>query len=206
MKHLSKLAAILAALVLACAFFGCSDGNSSDEISSVGNSSADESNDQSNGNSSDEYHEVKAISLSDGDYTLKIKQSADGMVEEYDIKATASNESLTFKSGSGTVTVDLTKLLKPDELAFFNAMSDAEKKAMAKKELGLPDDAEISFADNKAIVKLNLPTSELAKMQENYQLSSIPSGAKIETNKDNSKYKITVSKEGMQMEFHIKKD
>ena len=43
-------------------------------------------------------------------------------------------------------------------------------------------------------------------MQEDYQLSSIPSGAKIETNKDNSKYKITVSKEGMQMEFHVKKD
>ena len=141
MKHLSKLAAILAALVLACAFFGCSDGSDGDQ----------------------------SISLSDGDYTLKIKQSADGMVEEDDIKATASNESLTFKSGSGTVTADLTKLLKPYELAFFNAMSDAEKKAMAKKELGLPDDAEISFADNKAIVKLNLPTSELAKMQENDQ-------------------------------------
>ena len=206
MKHLSKLAAILAALVLACAFFGCSDGNSSDEISSVGNSSADESNDQSNGNSSDEYHEVKAISLSDGDYTLKIKQSADGMVEEYDIKATASNESLTFKSGSVTVTVDLTKLLKTDELAFFNAMSDAEKKAIAKKELGLPDDAEISFDGNKVIIKANLSAEELAEMQPYYQLSSIPSGAKIETIKDKTEYKVTLFMEGVPVEFHIKKD
>ena len=54
MKHLSKLAAILAALVLACAFFGCSDGSDGNSI---------------NGNQS--------ISLSDGDYTFKIKQSAD---------------------------------------------------------------------------------------------------------------------------------
>ena len=202
MKHLSKLAAILAALVLACAFFGCSDGNSSDEISSVGNSSADESNDQSNGNSSDEYHEVKAISLSDGDYTLKIKQSADGTVEEYDIKATASNESLTFKSGSGTVTQELTA----EELKYFEAMSEEEKKAEIKEIMESPDDAEISFDGNKVIIKANLSAAELAEMQPYYKLSSIPSGAKIETNKDNSKYKITVSKEGMQMEFHIKKD
>ena len=183
MKHLSKLAAILAALVLACAFFGCSDG-------SDGNSS--------NGNQS--------ISLSDGDYTLKIKQSADGMVEEDDIKATASNNSWTFNSGSGTVTVDLTKLLKPDELAFFNAMSDAEKKAMAKKELGLPDDAEISFADNKVIVKSTLSAAELTEMQEDYKLSSIPSDAKIKTIKDNE-YEITMStKEWETIVFHVNKD
>lgn len=84
MKRLSKLAAILAALVLACAFFGCSNGNSSDD------------DDQS-------------ITLSDGSYTLAITQTSDEMVEKYDIKATASNESWTFKSGSKTKTLDLTK-------------------------------------------------------------------------------------------------
>ena len=202
MKHLSKLAAILAALVLACAFFGCSDGNSSDGISSVGNSSADESNDQSNGNSSDEYHEVKAISLSDGDYTLKIKQSADGMVEEYDIKATASNESLTFKSGSGTVTQELTA----EELKYFEAMSEEEKKAEIKGIMESPDDAEISFDGNKVIIKANLSAAELAKMQPYYQLSSIPADAKIETIKDKTEYKVTLFMEGVPVEFHIKKD
>lgn len=86
MKRLSKLAAILAALVLTCAFFGCSNGNSSDD------------DDQS-------------ITLSDGSYTLAITKTSDsdGMVEKYDIKATASNESWTFKSGSKTKTLDLTK-------------------------------------------------------------------------------------------------
>ena len=178
MKHLSKLAAILAALVLACAFFGCSDGSDGDQ----------------------------SISLSDGDYTLKIKQSADEMVEEYDIKATASNESLTFKSGSGTVTVDLTKLLKPDELAFFNAMSDAEKKAEIKGIMESPDDAEISFDGNKVIIKANLSAEELAEMQPYYQLSSIPADAKIETITDKTEYKVTLFMEGVPVEFHIKKD
>ena len=177
MKRLSKLAAILTALVLACAFFGCSNGNSSDD-------------DQS-------------ITLSDGSYTLKITQTSDGMVEKYDIKATASNESLTFKSGSKTKTVDLTKKMNTDELAAFNAMGDDAKKAKTKKEMNLPDDAEISFAGNKVIVKSTLSGTELTEMQENYQLSSIPSDAKIETIKDKTEYKITMSIKGKTIEFYI---
>ena len=177
MKHLSKLAAILAALVLACAFFGCSDG--SDENSSNGNQS---------------------ISLSDGDYTLKIKQSADGMVEEDDIKATASNNTLTFNSGSVTVTEELTA----EELEVFEAMGEEAKKALAK-EMGFSD-AEISFDGNKMIIKANLSAAELAEMQPYYQLSSIPADAKIETIKDKTEYKVTMVMEGVPVEFHIKKD
>ena len=180
MKRLSKLAAILTALVLACAFFGCSNGNSSD----------DESKDQS-------------ITLSDGSYALTITQTSDGMVEKYDIKATASNESWTFKSGSKTQTVDLTKQMNTDELAAFNAMGEDAKKAKTKKEMNLPDDAEISFAGNKVIVKSTLSGAELTEMQENYQLSSIPSDAKIETIKDKTEYKITMSIKGKTIEFYI---
>ena len=174
MKHLSKLAAILAALVLACAFFGCSDGSDGDQ----------------------------SISLSDGDYTLKIKQSADGMVEEDDIKATASNGILTFNSGSVTVTQELTA----EELKYFEAMSEEEKKAEIKGIMESPDDAEISFDGNKVIIKANLSAEELAEMQPYYQLSSIPADAKIETIKDKTEYKVTLFMEGVPVEFHIKKD
>lgn len=174
MKHLSKLAAILAALVLACAFFGCSDGSDGDQ----------------------------SISLSDGDYTLKIKQSADGMVEEDDIKATASNNILTFNSGSVTVTQELTA----EELKYFEAMSEEEKKAEIKGIMESPDDAEISFDGNKVIIKANLSAAELAEMQPYYQLSSIPADAKIETITDKTEYKVTLFMEGVPVEFHIKKD
>lgn len=174
MKHLSKLAAILAALVLACAFFGCSDGSDGDQ----------------------------SISLSDGDYTLKIKQSADGMVEEDDIKATASNNILTFNSGSVTVT----QVLTAEELKYFEAMSEEEKKAEIKGIMESPDDAEISFDGNKVIIKANLSAEELAEMQPYYQLSSIPADAKIETIKDKTEYKVTLLMEGVPVEFHIKKD
>ena len=172
MKHLSKLAAILAALVLACAFFGCSDGSDGDQ----------------------------SISLSDGDYTLKIKQSADGMVEEYDIKATASNNILTFNSGSVTVTEELTA----EELAGFEAMGEEVQKAMVK-EMGFSD-AEISFDGSKMIIKANLSAAELAEMQPYYQLSSIPADAKIKTITDKTEYKVTMFMDGVPVEFHIKKD
>lgn len=181
MKRLSKLAAILTALVLACAFFGCSNGNSSDD------------DDQS-------------ITLSDGSYTLAITQTSDEMVEKYDIKATASNESWTFKSGSKTKTLDLTTEMSKDDLAKFNAMDDDSKKAMAKEKMKLPDDAEISFADNNVIVKSTLSAAELTEMQENYQLSSIPSDAKIKTIKDKTEYEITMSIRGMPIVFHVNKD
>ena len=174
MKHLSKLAAVLAALVLACAFFGCSDGSDDDQ----------------------------SISLSDGDYTLKIKQSADGMVEEDDIKATASNNILTFNSGSVTVTQELTA----EELKYFEAMNEEEKKAEIKGIMESPDDAEISFDGNKVIIKANLSAAELAEMQPYYQLSSIPADAKIETITEKTEYKVTLFMEGVPVEFHIKKD
>ena len=174
MKHLSKLAAILAALVLACAFFGCSDGSDGDQ----------------------------SISLSDGDYTLKIKQSVDGMVEEDEIKATASNNILTFNSGSVTVTKELTA----EELKVFEAMSEEEKKAEIKGIMKSPDDAEISFDGNKVIIKANLSAAELAEVQPYYQLSSIPADAKIETIKDKTEYKVTLFMKGVPVEFHIKKD
>ena len=181
MKRLSKLAAILTALVLACAFFGCSNGNSSDD------------DDQS-------------ITLSDGSYTLAITQTSDGMVEKYDIKATASNESWTFKSGSKTKTLDLTTKMTKDDLVAFNKKSEDEKRKEAKDKMNLPDDAEISFADNNVIVKSTLSAAELTEMQENYQLSSIPSNAEIKTIKDKTEYEITMSKEWGTIVFHVNKD
>ena len=159
----------------------------------------------SSGSDSDD-DDDQSITLSDGSYTLAITQTSDGMVEKDDIKATASNGSWTFKSGSKTQTVDLTKKLNTGDLAKFNAMDDDSKKAEAKKNMEFPDDAEISFTDNKVIVKSTLSGAELTEMQEKYKLSSIPSDAKIETIKDKTEYKITMSKEWGTIVVHINKD
>ena len=182
MKALKKICTALMLLAFAFVFASCSSGSDSDD-----------DDDQS-------------ITLSDGSYTLAITQTSDGMVEKYDIKATASNESWTFKSGSKTQNVDLTKQMTTDDLTAFNAMGEDAKKAKTKKEMNLPDDAEISFAGNKVIVKSTLSGAELTEMQEDYKLSSIPSDAKIKTIKDNE-YEITMStKEWETIVFHVNKD
>ena len=181
MKALKKICTALMLLAFAFVFASCSSGSDSSD------------DDQS-------------ITLSDGSYTLKITQTADGMAEEYDIKATASNETWTFKSGSKTQTVDLTKQMSKDDLTAFNAMGEDAKKAKIKKEMNLPDDAEISFAGNKVIVKSTLSAAELTEMQKNYQLSSIPSDAKIETITDKTEYVITMSGEDGTIVFHVNKD
>ena len=159
----------------------------------------------SSGSDSDD-DDDQSITLSDGSYTLAITQTSDGMVEKYDIKATASNESWTFKSGSKTQNVDLTKQMTTDELTAFNKKDYDVKKAEAKEHMKFPDDAEISFVDNKVIVKSTLSAAELTEMQKNYQLSSIPSDAKIETITDKTEYEITMSKKGKTIVFHINKD
>jgi len=182
MKALKKICTALMLLAFAFVFASCSNGSDSDD-----------DDDQS-------------ITLSDGSYTLAITQTSDGMVEKYDIKATASNESWTFKSGSKTQNVDLTKQMTTDELTAFNKKDYDVKKAEAKEHMKFPDDAEISFTDNKVIVKSTLSGTELTEMQENYQLSSIPSDAKIETIKDKTEYKITMSIRGMPIVFHVNKD
>lgn len=182
MKAFKKICTALMLLAFAFVFASCSNGSDSDD-----------DDDQS-------------ITLSDGSYTVAITQTSDGMVEKYDIKATASNESWTFKSGSKTETVDLTKKMGPDKLADFNKKNYDEKKAMAKENMEFPDDAEVSFDNNKVIVKSTLSAAELTEMQKNYQLSSIPSDAKIKTIKDKTEYEITMSKEWGTIVFHVNKD
>ncbi|WP_288567789.1 hypothetical protein [uncultured Treponema sp.] len=180
MKALKKICTALMLLAFAFVFASCSNDSDDDD---------------------------QSITLSDGSYTLAITKTSDGMVEKYDIKATASNESWTFKSGSKTQNVDLTKQMTTDELTAFNKKDYDVKKAEAKEHMKFPDDAEVSFDDNKVIAKSNLSDAELTEMQEDYKLSSIPSDAKIKTIKDKTEYEITMStKEWETIVFHVNKD
>ena len=108
MKKLLKISALIAAMALSCAFFGCSNGNSSDDNNSNSGGSTTISFDDCSANATE-------VTLSDGNWTLKITQSDDVSSSETNIKATASNGSYTFKSGSGTMAVDLSKMLPQEK-------------------------------------------------------------------------------------------
>lgn len=196
MKKLLKISALIAAMALSCAFFGCSNGNSSVDNNSFDDCTAT----------------ATEVTLSDGNWTLKITQSEDGMSSETNIKATASNRSYTFKSGSGTMVVDLSKGMTEEELTEFNALStDDEKKQAIIKMMECPEDATITFNGNIVTIKASYSTKEaLQQLQSEFNLSSLlsslPADAIIKTNSDKTKYTITVSKEGSTMVFYISKD
>ena len=197
MKKLLKISALIAAMALSCAFFGCSNGNSSGGSTTISFDDCTET--------------ATEVTLSDGNWTLKITHSGDGYSSEGNIKATASNGSYTYTSGSETRTADLSKEMTPEELANFNALSNDEKKQAIIKNMGCPQDATITFNGNIVTIKASYSTEEaLQQLQSEFNLSSLlsslPEDAIIKTNSDKTKYTITVSSEGHTMVFYISKD
>ena len=199
MKKLLKISALIAAMALSCAFFGCSNGNSSVD-----------NNSNSGGSTTISFDDCKAtateVTLSDGNWTLKYTVIDDVSSSERNIKATASNGSYTFNSGSETMAVDLSKKMDADELTKFNALSTDEKKQTIIKEMGCPEDATITFNGNIATIKVSLSTKDLQQLQATFDLSTLPKEAIIKTNSDKTKYTITLSSKGSTMVFYISKD
>ena len=154
MKKLLKISALIAAMALSCAFFGCSNENSSDD-----------NNSNSGGSTTISFDDCTAtatgVTLSDGNWTLKITQSNDVSSSETNIKATASNGSYTFNSGSVTMAVDLSKMLSQEKLTEFNALSPDEKKQEIIEMMKCPEDATITFNGNIVTIKASLSTEAL---------------------------------------------
>ena len=128
------------------------------------------------------------------------------MSGETNIKATVTSGSYTFKSGSGTQTVDLSKMMDADGLAAFNALSDAEKKQIVISSMNCPEDATITFDGNKVTVKADLSASDLANMQSDMDLTDLPNDAVIKTNSDKTKYTISYTESGITETIYIIKD
>ena len=192
MKKLLKISALIAAMALTCAFFGCSNGNSSDE-NAVSSDENAVSSDENAVSFDDCTTTATEVALSDGNWTLKITESDDEKSAEINIKVTASNGNYTYKSGSGTYIVDLSKKLTAEQLTQFNALSADAKKQKIITEMKCPEDATITFNGNIVTIKASLSTENLEDYQSEHNLSSIPSEAIIKTNSDKTKYTITLS-------------
>lgn len=190
MKKLLKISALIAAMALSCAFFGCSNGNSSVDNNSFDDCTAP----------------ATEVTLSDGNWTLKLTQIGDGYSSERNIIATASNGSYTFTSGSETSTADLSKPMTEEELTKFNALSEENKKKEIREMMECPEDATITFNGNIVTIKASLSTKDLQELQSTFDLSSLPDEAIIKTNSDKTKYTITLSSEGSTAVFYISKD
>lgn len=194
MKHFSKTVAVLSALLLAAAFIGCSNPNSSDD------SGTSVSFDDCTTTATE-------VTFADGNWSIKYVITNDSMSGEANIKATAADGNYTFTSGTGTQTVDLSKMMDADELAAFNAMTAEQKKATIIKRMHAPENGEVTFNGNVVTIKFAMRTTDLAEMQEDMDLSTLPSSAVIKTNADNTKYTINfTNKYGTTYTIYISKD
>lgn len=193
MKKLLKISALIAAMALSCAFFGCSNGNSSGGSTTI--------------SFDDCTATATEVTLSDGNWTLKITHIYDGYSSEGNIKATASNGSYTYTYCSETRTADLSKVMKPKELTEFNALSTDKKKQAIIDRMECPEDATITFNGNIVTIKASYSTKEaLQQLQSTFDLSTLPPKAIIKTNSDKTKYKITLSSEENTTVLYISKD
>lgn len=193
MKHFSKTVAVLSALLLAAAFIGCSNPNSSDD------SGTSVSFDDCTTTATE-------VTFADGNWSIKYVITGDGMSGEMNIKATAADGNYTFTSGAGTQTVDLSKMMDADELAAFNAMTAEQKKAAIIEEMQPPENAEVTFNGTVVTIKAAMSTTDLAEMQKDMDLSTLPSSAVIKTNADNTKYTINFTVSGITYAIYISKD
>ena len=191
MKRILKISALIAAMALSCAFFGCSNGNSSVDNNSFDDCTAP----------------ATEVTLSDGNWTLEKTQSGDGMSSEVNIKATASNGSYTYTSCSETRTADLSKGMTAEQLTKFNDLSKDDKEKAIIERMECPEDATITFNGNIVTIKASYSTKEaLQQIQSTFDLSLLPPEAIIKTNSDKTKYTITLSSDGNTMVFYISKD
>lgn len=221
MKKLFKCISLIAAMALTCAFFGCSDGNSSDEISSVGNSSADESNDQSNGNSSDDESKDQSNESSSDDNNSSQGSSSSGSFDDCTIAATEvtlADGSWTIKTvsddkGKGQYSEDNIKATKSGDTLTFKSCSrkntiDLSKMMSAEKltnfnnltdeqkkqqvRSGMGLPDDVTITFNGNICTVTGALTEPALNEYKTKLSRFISSAnEIKTNSDKTKYAIT---------------
>ena len=149
---------------------------------------------------------VSTLELSDGEWTVYAKETADYAAMEMELEATVTNGAYEFTSGKGSATLDMEKGFEEmgmPEAAIeqFKNMSDEEKNAMLGDEIGIPEGYDVSWDGLTLNIKGPLSADDLADMEDFLDLDYLPDDAEIKTNADRTKYTINFSLDGGEMEI-----
>ena len=125
------------------------------------------------------------VTLADGNWTIKYVMNDVGVSVEANIKATVTNGSYSFTSGTGTLSADLSKV---------------------QGGIGAPEGATVTYNGTIVTVTAAYDAEELAEMQSSMDLSELPNCATIKTNSDNTKYIISYTEEGITYTIYVSKD
>lgn len=152
---------------------------------------------------------VSTLELSDGEWTVYMKQTALFIADERILEATVTNGAYEFTSGKGSATFDMEKFfslmgeeMPEEEIEAFKAMSDEEKNAMLKS-MGIESSEgyDVSWDGLTANIEGTLSAEELADMHDLLDLEAMPDDAEIKTNADRTKYTISFEIEVTEVEI-----
>jgi len=191
MKKLLKLITMLflaSAMVISC---GGGSGSGSDAPST-----------------SDCTETVTTLELSDGEWTVYVKETNDFSAMEMKLEATVTDGAYEFTSGDASATLDMEKGFEEmgmPEAAIeqFKIISVAEKNAMFAESMGgeIPEGYDISWDGLTLNVEGTLSADDLANMEEFLDPNYLPDDAEIKTNDDRTKFTINFSFDGEEMEI-----
>ena len=156
---------------------------------------------------------VSTLELSNGEWTVYVKETSDYAAMEMELEATVTDGAYEFTSGDASATLDMEKGFEEmgmPEAAIeeFRNMSDAEKNAMFAESMGgeIPEGYDISWDGLTLNVEGTLSADDLANMEEFLDLNYLPDDAEIKTNADRTKFTINFSFDGEEMEIIAEKN
>jgi len=178
MKKLLKMFGLL--LVAGTLFFSCSNGSSDD-----------------NGGST--------IELSDGNWTLNVKTSANGVDMYITLHATVSNNGSTIKYTSGSSGIAM-------PMSGYESFTEEQLETLVANMNAAAADAgeDVTYtydSTSKTIFELyEMDSDELADVSGDYDINEIPSNVKIHSNADKTEYSFVITEGVYTVTYKITKD
>ena len=196
MKKLLKMLGLL--VIAGSLFFSCSNGNSDDNGGGNGGNTDNGGNSGVvSGNSS------SAIQLSDGNWTVRMKTSAQGMDMYVTLHATVSGngKNITYTSGTMDTAMDMSSYT-----GFTDAQMEAE---VANMNAALAGTGMTYTYDSKTKILFmcyEMSDEQLAQASGDLDINEIPSSVNVTSNADKTEYTFTVTEQGATVTYTITKD
>lgn len=196
MKKLLKMLGLL--VIAGSLFFSCSNGNSdNNDGGNGGNTDNGGNSGVVSGNSS------SAIQLSDGNWTVKMKMSAQGTDIYYTLHATVTGNGKIVTCTSGTMDMAM-------DMSSYSGLTDAQMEAEVSAINAQMAGTGVSYTyDSKTktlFMCYVLEEDQLAEMSGYLDINEIPSGVEVHSNADKTEYTFTVTERGATVTYTITKD
>lgn len=196
MKKLLKMLGLL--VIAGSLFFSCSNGNSDNNGGgNGGNTDNDGNSGVVSGNSS------SAIQLSDGNWTVRMKTSAQGMDMYVTLHATVSGngKNITYTSGTMDTAMDMSSYT-----GFTDAQMEAEVADMNATLAGTGMTYTYDSKTKTLFMCYEMSDEQLAQASGDLDINEIPSSVNVTSNADKTEYTFTVTEQGATVTYTITKD